>query len=408
MSSYREKAKMKILVVCQHYWPEPYRLSDLCEEMVKRGHKVHVITDIPNYPKGNIFPGYGFLKKRNESRNGVTIHRSLTIPRKNNILFRFLNYYSFSISSTAYATMCEDKDFDIVLSYQSSPVMMASGALAYANKYKKKCVLYCLDLWPASLSAGGIKKGNVIYKYFHHVSRKIYHSADILAVTSNGFKEYLSKEFGLKMEEIHYLPQYADDETEYGVGHIRKESRDLNLLFAGNIGKAQCMDIILEAADYLKNDYGIKWHIAGDGSELERLKEKAKRLNLNNIQFYGYLTGDDLQKLFHIADGMLITLISDEIISKTLPLKMQSYMAAGKPIIASANGEIPRVINAADCGFISRAESTAEFTEAIKEFIECPNREKLGKNARAYYNEHFSKHSYMKRFEELLSNTMNA
>lgn len=134
---------MKILVVCQHYWPEPYRLSDVCELLVQRGHEVWVITDIPNYPLGRIYPDYKGGKNREELHNGVHIIRTFTIERRNNLFFRFLNYYSFAFSSTIKAK-CMPNDFDVVFAYQTSPVMMARGAIAYAKKFGEKVVLaYC-------------------------------------------------------------------------------------------------------------------------------------------------------------------------------------------------------------------------------------------------------------------------
>ena len=153
---------MKILVVCQHYKPEPFRVADLCESLAKVGHEVTVITGIPNYPEGKVYAGYENKQKRDETFNGVKIHRCFTIPRKHGVFFRVLNYYSFSLSSRCYLSRLKE-EFDVVFVYQLSPVMMASGALTYAKKHQKKVVLYCLDLWPESLIAGGIRKNSFVY-----------------------------------------------------------------------------------------------------------------------------------------------------------------------------------------------------------------------------------------------------
>ena len=154
---------MKILVICQYYSPEPFRHSDICEELVKRGHEVTVVTGLPNYPMGKIYDGFRHGKKRDEQINGVKIHRCFIIGRRHGAIFRFLNYYSYAISSHFYVKHLKD-DFDVVFVNQLSPVMMAKAGITYKKKHNKKLVLYCLDLWPESLVAGGITRGSFIYK----------------------------------------------------------------------------------------------------------------------------------------------------------------------------------------------------------------------------------------------------
>ena len=180
---------MKVLVVCQYYHPEPVRITDICEELVKKGHEVTVLTDIPNYPMGDIYPEYKHGNKRVETINGVKIHRCYTIPRKTNAIMRFLNYHSFSFFSKKYINKLDD-DFDVILVNQLSPVMMANAAIKYKNKYNKKVVMYCLDIWPESLCAGGIKKNSIIYKVYYLISKKIYSNMDYILVTSKSFIKY--------------------------------------------------------------------------------------------------------------------------------------------------------------------------------------------------------------------------
>ena len=144
---------MKILVICQYYYPEPFRISDICEELVKLGHTVDVVTGIPNYPMGEIYEGYRKGEKRDEIINGVNVHRCFTIGRKHGAFYRFLNYYSYAFSSSQYVKRLND-DYDVLFVNQLSPVMMAKAGIVYKKKHHKKLVLYCLDLWPASLTAG--------------------------------------------------------------------------------------------------------------------------------------------------------------------------------------------------------------------------------------------------------------
>ena len=168
---------MKILVICQHYWPEPFPLTDICEALVQRGHTVHVVTDVPNYPMGYIYPEYTRGKNRSQVHNGVRITRTFTVGRRNNVLFRMLNYLSYAASSTHFVRGLKE-EYDVVFTNQTSPVLMVNAAMVYARKRKKKTVLYCMDLWPASLAAGGVKKSSPVYKAFAWISDKLYHKAD--------------------------------------------------------------------------------------------------------------------------------------------------------------------------------------------------------------------------------------
>ena len=175
---------MKILVVCQYYYPEPFRITDMCEELVKRGHIVTVVTGTPNYPMGEIYKGYENGKKKDETINGVRVHRCFTIGRKGGTIKRFLNYYSYAISSSLH-TLFMRENYDVVFVNQLSPVMMACAGIVYKKTHHKRLVLYCLDLWPASLCAGGVKDSSIIYKVFQKISAKIYSKADTMELSRN-------------------------------------------------------------------------------------------------------------------------------------------------------------------------------------------------------------------------------
>lgn len=392
---------MKILVVCQHYWPEPYPLADSCEELARRGHTVQVVTGVPNYPMGYIYGDYKKGKNRDQEHNGVHIHRTFTIGRRQNILFRLLNYYSFAISSTLYVRRLK-KEFDVVYTNQSSPVMMVNAALAYGKKWGKKVVLYCMDLWPASLAAGGIGKSSPIYKLFDRVSRKLYRKADKILITSQMFREYFRKEFDITDEKIGYMPQYAS--SCFDVLPPREEDGLVNLMFAGNVGTAQSIPTILHAAKLLEEEKQLRWHIVGDGSELENMKNLAAQLQLQNIVFHGRKPLEEMPAYYAKADAMLLTLTADPFISMTLPGKVQTYMAAGKPIIAAGNGEIQTVLTRAECGFCAPAEDAQGLANAVKDFLDCPNRQQLGQNAGKFYSENFTRDVFMNTLERELQN----
>lgn len=396
---------MRILVVCQHYWPEPYYLSEVCEELVRRGHEVHVVTDVPNYPMGEIYADYRRGRNREQERNGVRITRTFTIGRRHGAFFRLLNYYSYSFSSTLYVKRLSG-DYDVVFANQTSPVMMTRAATAYSRKWGKKCVLYCMDLWPACLSAGGLRPTNPIYRFFGRVSRRLYNRSDRILITSKMFREYLETEHGIPDEKIEYLPQFASDVFDRLPQAEEKDSVDI--VFAGNIGAAQSLGTLLRAAKLLENQScggkPLRWHIVGDGSELENLKALSAELALTNVIFYGRRPAEEMPAFCAMADAMAVLLTADADISRTLPGKVQACMAAGRPIVAAANGETARVLEEAACGFCAPAEDSAGFAEAVRAFLAEEDKPLLGRRARYFYEDHFEKRIFMDKLEkELMS-----
>lgn len=394
------KDKKKILVICQYYKPEPFRISDICEEMVCRGHEVHVVTGYPNYPEGVLYDGYGKGKHIDEVINGVKIHRCFTVPRGTGTLKRMMNYYSYVLSSVKYvlSSNCVASDgehFDVIFCNQLSPVMMAHAAIAYKKKYKIPVVMYCLDLWPESLVAGGITRKSFVYKYYYHISQRIYQQMDKILITSRMFSDYLMNEFSIKSNKIEYLPQYAEDIFEQIPA--REEDGKFNFMFAGNIGAVQSVETIIEAARMLE-DKPVKFHIVGGGTDLNRLQKLSR--GLANVSFYGRKPLAEMPAFYAMADAMLVTLSSDSVLSLTLPGKVQSYMAVGKPIIGAIDGETKNVIEDAKCGFCGKAGSSVELAENIKKFIKKEtDRVTMGKNARRYYDENFQKSKFMAELE---------
>ncbi|COC63611.1 capsular polysaccharide biosynthesis protein Cps4F [Streptococcus pneumoniae] len=402
---------MKILFVCQHYKPEPFRLSDICEDLVRKGHEVSVLAGIPNYPEGKIYADYRHNKKRREIIEGVTIYRSYTIPRKKSVVFRLLNYFSFAISSTLgvllgrYKTK-DGSNFDCVFVNQLSPVMMVWAGMAYKKKYKKPMFLYCMDVWPDSLTVGGVKQDGLIFKLFKFISKKVYRASDYIFVTSPSFKNYFVKQFDISEQKITYLPQYAEDLFIPDESIVNKESVDLT--FAGNIGKAQNLETILKAASLIEKNTNlpkkIHFHFVGDGTELLSMKALAHELELKNISFYGRRSLEEMPSFYKKSDAMLVSLIGDSIVSRTIPGKVQSYMAAGKPIIGAISGDAKIIVEEANCGYVSPERDVKQLAKNICKFsmLSIKRQRELGKKARCYYENHFSKEQFMLELETCL------
>ena len=389
---------MNILVVCQYYEPEPFRISDICKGLVEKGHQVTVVTGTPNYPEGEIYPGYEKGQHADEILDGVRVHRCPIIPRKRGAFYRFLNYYSFVWSADRYLKSLKE-DFDLVFVNQLSPVMMAQPGLRWAKRHHKKTVLYCLDLWPASLIVGGIREGSAIYNLFLKISRKIYRKVDTLMVSSHGFLNYFRDELGMDETQIRYLPQYAeglfDDLTE-----DPNKKPGMDFVFAGNVGNLQSVETIVEAAERLQDREDIRIHIVGGGISLDHCRELAE--GLTNITFYGRHPLEDMPGFYAMADAMLITMVKDPEMERNFPGKVQSYMAAGKPVLGAVDGETARMIREADCGSCVPAQDGKALAQAMAQAADHPDQFKqYGENARTYYLENFRREGFLTRLEQV-------
>ena len=389
---------MKLLVISQYYDPEPFRIHDLCVGLTELGHEVRVVTGMPNYPQGELYPGFSDNRPVEELKDGVRLHRCPIHPRKQGAVHRFWNYLSYPRAAWSLLRHTEER-FDAVLIYQLSPVMMARPGLRFAKKYRLPTVLYCLDLWPESLLAGGIGRGSPVYRYFHRVSERIYRAADRILISSELFREYFEEEFQIPGGQIGYLPQYAEDLFQPGAQRPRGESTEL--VFAGNIGALQGLETVLEAAKLLENR-SVHFTIAGDGSDLEHLRQYAAQLELHNVSFPGRLPVTEMPALYASADAMLVSLKPDPVLSLTLPGKLQSYLAAGKPVIGAIDGETQRVIRAAGCGFCGPAGDAAALAANIERLIAAPDREEMGRRGREYYDAHFTRARFLQTLDAAL------
>jgi glycosyltransferase involved in cell wall biosynthesis len=409
MSSTDERVQsMRLLVVCQYYYPEPFAITDICEELVRRGHRVTVLTGLPNYPEGRVPDEYRHGAKRTETRGGVEIIRTFEIGRGQGTVRRLANYVSYCVSASL-RVLSLGSDLDAVLVYQLSPVTMAAPAVLYRRLHGKPVLLYCLDLWPASLLAGGIKEGSWVYGVLLGVSRWLYRRVDGIAATSESFRGYFEQTLGVTPEKITHIPQYAEDAPSLEshaapraleVGRASGESRVFNFMFSGNIGRLQSVDTIICAANLLKADGRFRFHIVGDGSGLAEATALVDELGLKNVVFYGRRPLEDMPALYQQADALLVTLKDEPALSYTLPRKIQSYMSAGKPIIGAIRGETRRVIEQADCGLCCDAEDYEALAALFMRFAELDASDQMSANALAYYEEHYRRDAF---FESLLA-----
>jgi glycosyltransferase involved in cell wall biosynthesis len=390
---------MKILVVCQHYWPENFRVTEICEELAARGHEVTAVVGLPNYPSGVIPPEYRRRRNRRQERNGVHIRRVWEVGRKNTKMGLALNYVSY-MTAASLRVLFMRREFDVVYAFSTSPVLMSLPAALLRCFSRRKLLIYVLDIWPACLAAMNVYAGSALYALMKRVSRWVYRRADRLVYSSKRFKDYLLTVHGITVTEGDYLPQFADGLFDSLPAAPVNDA--LNLVFAGNIGKVQGVETLIRAAALLRNE-PIRWHILGDGANLPTCEALVSELSLSDtVTLYGRRPLADMPAFYAMADAMLVSMRNDISVNDTLPGKVQSYMAAGKPILGSIAGETPLIVAEAGCGLCAPPDDPAAFAVVVRAFMHSESRAAMGESARRYYERHFTKQGHMDRLEAML------
>jgi len=387
---------MKILVVDQYYYPEEFQINEICEQMVKDGHYVTVLTGLPNYPTGIIPEDYKRGKKRDEFINGVHVLRSFEIGRKKNVVGMTVNYLSYAISASIKQFFL-DNDFDVVFIYETSPVILAVPGEIYAKRLEKPVFFYCCDIWPECAKVMINNENSIIYKFIKKWSTQIYQKADLIALQSKGFFKYFEEIHHIPQNRLRYLPQFADS-NYLEIDSIREDNGIIDFVFLGNVGIAQDIGGIINAVELLKDTLDFKVHIVGDGSYLEEAKRQVYKKHLEKfVIFYGRRPHNEMQEFYKLADVCLATLQADSLINLTLPSKVQEYMAAGKPILAALAGKSRDIIEQNNCGLCVMPGDVIDLSEKMREYIiHYEKYINYGINGREYFKKNFTKDIFMK------------
>lgn len=388
---------MKILVISQYFWPENFRVNDLCLELQNRGHDVSVLTGKPNYPHGQFFKGYEFFGKKKENYNSITVYRVPLIPRgKGGSINLILNYLSF-VFFACLRLFSIVGNFDKIIVYQLSPATVGFPGLLAKWKFKAKLYFYIQDLWPESLvDAGGLNSKNIL-RIVNSMTNLFYKKSTQIWVQSTGFVKYLQNK-GVNEAKIKFLPNTV--ESFYKPEKIHEKYKayfplGFNIVFAGNIGVAQDFDTIINAAIILKSkNLNINWVIIGDGREKSRIIEKINKYDLNEFfHFLGSFPTNEMPLFFACADALLVSLKTSEIFSLTIPSKLQSYLACGKPIIGNLDGVAASIILDSNSGLCSSSgdKNALAFNVETMYSMELKEREQFGSNAYNYYLQNFDR-----------------
>ncbi len=401
--------KKKILFVCQYFYPEVFRGNDIAFHWAERGHDVHVVTGIPNYPEGRFHQGYSLFKKRRELIKGVRVTRLPIVPRGNNKIMLMLNYFSYFVVAWIYILFHAIRHkYDFVFVQQLSPVMMATPGVLYKRLRKVPLYTWVLDLWPESLSAAGGIHNKFILRFFDLFVRSEYKHSDRILTSSKSF-EHSILSYGDYKDKIIYYPQWSDANPSDQAPALTTPLPDIPdgfvVMFAGAVGEAHGMECNLQAALMTKEYKEIKWVIVGDGRRLPWVQRFVQEHGLEETVLpLGRYESKMMPAFFEKADVLLVSLSDSPLFNLYAPAKISSYMASGKPIVACLNGEGAKVVQAAQCGWHVEAGNADQLAELVIRLSRSREEEfaTLGENAIKYYEEYFDREKCLKRLDDLV------
>ncbi|MFC6283199.1 MULTISPECIES: glycosyltransferase family 4 protein [Polaromonas] len=393
---------MRVLIWTQHFWPENFLINDLAAALARKGHEVTILTGKPNYPEGSVYPGYVAGGVCHELHDGLRIVRIPILPRRRGSAMSLaLNYLSFIASGYIVAPFVLRKEkFDAVFVYATSPVLQALPAIFLAWMKRASMTVWVQDLWPESLRATGFVRSPMLLSWVGSIVRYIYRRADSILIQSEAFRasvERLSAQPG----KIHYFPNIVAAGghpvargTDLGSSEadlVSEMRRYFAVVFAGNIGRAQSCETILAAAERLGSVTDIRFYIVGAGSQAAFIAQEIVRRKLPNVFMTGQMPALTMPSLFEATSALLVTLADDPVLALTVPSKLQAYFAAGKPIVASVNGEAGRVVGAARAGLVCGAEDGGALADRVLRLYKMPPEDlaQLGANGIRYFEQNF-------------------
>lgn len=401
---------MRVLVVSQYFSPESFRINDVVKSLSEKKLTVDVLTGKPNYPDGEIFSGYSVLGTSKEKWNDTSIYRVPLIPRGNKSGLRLIiNYFSFVFFGLVVGPwLLRKKRYDVIFVYGVSPILKAIPAIYLA--WLKKCpsIIWVQDLWPESIVATGYVRNKRITNMVGKLVRWIYSHTDLLLVQSRAFVDSVTAMAPDK--KVLYYPNSVDSSftqaPSINIPEIPALDSGFSVLFAGNIGTAQSVEGIIEAASLLKDYSDINFVVVGSGSRLAWMEEQIEKRQLLNVHLPGRFPIEMMPGFMQKASALLVSLTDQPIFNITVPNKVQAYMASGRPILAYLNGEGARVVTEAQAGLAIPAEDAKALSNAVLELYKMSDaqRDKLGKNGRAYYNEHYDHERLVEQLIEHFEN----
>ncbi len=401
---------MNVLIVTNHFWPENFPINILARDLHDRGHQITVLTGIPNYPGGKFYPGYGIFQRLTDDYHGIKILHAPIVPRgRGGALRLILNYLSYALGASFLAASRDWGAVDLILVYETSPVTVAIPALVLKRLGKIPIMFWVQDLWPETLSATGAVNSSFLLGLIGLLVRRIYRRSDLIMAQSRAFFPSIEQYDG-SGKEIVYFPNSAADfyrpvTVRSGAPERALMPQGFRLMFAGNIGAAQDFETILAAAELLKDQQDLQWVILGDGRRRAWVEGQVRTRGLaKTVSLLGRYPPEAMPRFFALADALLVTLKKEPIFALTIPSKMQSYLACGRPIIAALDGEGARVVEEAGAGLAGPAGDPRALAKNVLAMYRQSDsqRQAMGLRGRAYFERHFKREMLLDRLEGLM------
>ena len=400
---------MQILIVTQYFWPENFRINDLANELVNRGHSVTVLTGIPNYPAGRVFKDYRQNPDGFGHYVGAAVRRVPMLARGQGPVRLSLNYLSFVIGACLFGPWrLRAQQADVIFVFEPSPVTVGLPAVLLGRIKHAPVVFWALDLWPETLAAVGVVRSPRMLGWVGHLVRFIYKRCTLVLGQSRGFLGSIAK-YCSDTEKIRYFPSWAEEVFNepdlLPATEVPARESVFNVLFAGNIGEAQDFPAVLAAAETLRHNAGIRWLIVGDGRKFDWLQGEVARRGLqDSVLLLGRFPVERMPSFYAHADALLVSLKKDPVFSMTIPGKVQSYLMAGVPMIGMLDGEGAQVITDANAGLVCAAGDAKGLAAVVlqMETLGTNQRHQFGLNGRAYAQKEFGRDLLMDRLESLL------
>ncbi len=393
---------MKILIVSQYFYPETFRVNTLAKELVRRGHKVTVLTGYPQYPYGEIYDGYGYNIPYEKEWNGVNIHRLKVKPRGHNLMGLLNNCITFVIEGNKWVKKCKEK-FDVVYVFEVSPVTVGLPAIKYKKKFGTPMLFNVQDLWPENvIEVLGINN-KLIIGVINKIVDKIYKYSDKILCSSNGFVKNINAR-GVNKDKLIFWPQFCESPNFSAMKKPECYSDDyFNVVFTGNVGYAQGLDLLVDTAELLK-EKPVRWYIVGDGRAKDELMQKVACKNLDNhIHFVGRVSEDEANCYVKYADCAYLSFSDSKLFDLTIPAKLQTYLACSTPILGAVGGESAEIINMSDSGLVSEKNAVDVSKKLQKLMSLSPTElENIRECSQKYFDANFNLNRIVAVFEEII------
>ena len=405
-----QKVNMRVLILSYFYEPAPIpKPHQLAVGLKEMGHQVRTITAFPNYPHGSLYEGYHLRPWQSEMIDGIPVLRLPLVPdHSRSSMRRILSYTSFMASSSILGPFGSGAADTMYVWHP--PLTMGVSAWLIGLLRRVPFVYGVHDLWPEAIAATGMVKNQRFLKWMGKLEGFVYRRASAIGVVSPGYKRNLVGK-GVPANKVHVLNDWADESIyrpvppDRGLAEEVGMSGRFNVLFGGNMGLAQELGTVIEAAQLLSNTPDIQFVFVGDGVDKPKLESMVQGAGLSNVRFLGRQPVEKMPHLYAISDVLLAHFKKEPLFEISIPAKLDAYMGCQRPVLMASDGDSADLVNEAGAGLTCQAQNPAALANAVLDLFNMSpeSRAKMGAAGRLAFLDQYSKAVLLKRHEELLT-----